>query len=127
MTEIYLDHTWQEIQPQGSVTAETFAQGSILFNFNVSGLNSISMKDSYFLIKSSLVRRAGGALEAKDKTTYAHNWTSALFTNVSVRVSGQEISACNKYTHLAHTLKMRQMIEEDLLKSNMRDAMDYII
>ena len=69
MTEIYLDQNWQEIQPQRSVTADTFAQGSILFNFNVSGLNSVSLKDSYFLIKSSLVRGAGGALEVKDRTT----------------------------------------------------------
>ena len=127
MTEIYLDQNWQEIQPQRSVSASTFAQGSILFNFNVSGLNSISMKDSYFLIKSSLVAGDGSVLTGTDKTTYAHNWTSALFTNVSVRVSGQEISACNQYNHLAHTVKMRQMVEENVLKSNFRDAMDYDI
>ena len=125
MTEIYLDQNWQEIQPQRSVSATSFSQGSILFNFNVSGLNSISMKDSYFLIKSSLVAGDGSILTITDKTTYAHNWTSALFTNVSVRVSGQEISACNQYNHLAHTVKMRQMVEENLLKSNMRDMMDY--
>ena len=125
MTEIYLDQNWQEIQPQRSVSATSFSQGSILFNFNVSGLNSISMKDSYFLIKSSLVAGDGSVLTATDKTTYAHNWTSALFTNVSVRVSGQEISACNQYNDLAHTVKLRQMVEENLLKSNMRDSMDY--
>ena len=56
MTEIYLDQNWQQIQPQRSVDDKTFSQGSILFNFNVSGLNSISMKDSYFIIKSSLLK-----------------------------------------------------------------------
>jgi hypothetical protein len=132
MTEIYLDQNWQQIQPQRSVTPDTFAQGSILFNFNVSGLNSISMKDSYFVIESSLVRGNStnttlNPLEAKDRTTYAHNWTGALFTNVSVRVSGQEISACNQYNHLAHTVKMRQLVEENLLNTNMRDMMDYDI
>jgi hypothetical protein len=86
------------------------------------------MKDSYFMIKSSLTLSDGvSPLETKDRTTYAHNWTSALFTNVSVRVSGQEVSACNQYNHLAHTVKLRQMVEENLLKSNMRDAMDYDI
>ena len=64
------------------------------------------------MIKSSLTLSDGvSPLETKDRTTYAHNWTSALFTNVSVRVSGQEVSACNQYNHLAHTVKLRQMLK----------------
>lgn len=126
MTEVFLDQNWQEVPPQRSVSADTFAQGSILFNFNVSGLNSVSLKDSYFLIKSSLVNGAtGGAHVITDKTTYAHNWTSALFTNVAFRVSGKDISYCNQYNHLAHTIKMRQMIDDGELKTNYRDMMDY--
>ena len=54
MTEIFLDQNWQQINPQRSVDATSFKQGSIRFNFNVSGLNSVSLKDSYFMIKSSL-------------------------------------------------------------------------
>ena len=114
MTEIYLDQNWQQIQPQRGVDKDNFTSGSILFNFNVSGLNSVSMKDSYFIITSSLTRGDGTAHVVSDKVTYAHNWTSALFTNVSVRVSGQEVSACNQYNHLAHTVKMRQSIEANL-------------
>ena len=126
MTEIFLDQNWQQIQPQRSVEGSTFTSGSILFNFNVSGLNSVSMKDSYFIIKSSLVRGDGKTAHVlSDKVAYAHNWTSALFTNVSVRVSGQEVSVCNQYNHLAHTLKMRQMIDEPLLGNNYRDLIDY--
>ena len=127
MTEIFLDQNWQQIQPQRSVEGSTFTSGSILFNFNVSGLNSVSMKDSYFIVKSSLTRGDGTAHVVSDKVTYAHNWTSALFTNVSVRVSGQEVSACNQYNHLAHTVKMRQSIEANLLGNNYRDMMDYDI
>ena len=128
MTEIYLDQNWQQIQPQRSVDDKTFSQGSILFNFNVSGLNSISMKDSYFIIKSSLLKGSDDtALTLDHRITYAHNWTSALFTNVSIRVSGQEVSVCNQYNHLAHTLKLRQMVEENMLSTNTRDMMDYDI
>ena len=83
------------------------------------------MKDSYFLIESSLTRGAGEAHQLGDKVAYAHNWASTLFTNVSVRVSGQEISACNQYNHLAHTVKMRQMIDENRLSTQFRDMMDY--
>lgn len=123
---VFLDTNWKEIAPQRSVTADTFAQGSILFSFNVSGLNSISLKDSYFLIKSSLVNGNGNVPHIlADKTTYAHNWTSALFTNVSFNVSGVEISSCNQFNHLAHTLKMRQMIDDGELKTNYRDLMDF--
>jgi hypothetical protein len=129
---VFLDTNWKEIAPQRSVTADTFAQGSILFSFNVSGLNSISLKDSYFLIKSSLVAgssAAGAGVVAAhvidNKTTYAHNWTSALFTNVALNVSGVEISSCNQFNHLAHTLKMRQMIDDNELKTNYRDLMDF--
>ena len=125
MTEIYLDQNWQQIQPQRSVNETNFTSGSILFNFNVSGLNSVSIKDSYFIVKSSLARGDGTAHVVSDKVTYAHNWASALFTNVSVRVSGQEVSDCNQYNHLAHTLKMRQMIDEPLLGNNYRDLIDY--
>ena len=127
MTEIYLDQNWQQIQPQRSVNETNFTSGSILFNFNVSGLNRVSMKDSYFVVKSSLTRGDGTFHAVSDKVTYAHNWTSALFTNVSVRVSGQEVSACNQYNHLAHTVKMRQSIEANLLSNNYRDMMDYDI
>ena len=59
MTEIFLDQNWQQIQPQRDVSAANFTSGSILFNFNVSGLNSVSMKDSYFIVKSSLTRGDG--------------------------------------------------------------------
>jgi len=123
--DIYLEQVWQECQPQRSITADTFNQGSILFNFNVSGLNSVSLKDSYFLIKSSLTDNVGNMHDLTDRTTYAHNWPSALFGNVLFKVSGQEISQCNQYNHLAHTLKMRQMIDEGELKTNFRDMMDY--
>ena len=126
MTEIFLDQNWQQIQPQRDVSAANFTSGSILFNFNVSGLNSVSMKDSYFIVNSSLTRADGKtAHDLSQKITYAHNWTSALFTNVSVLVSGKEISACNQYNHLAHTIKLRQMYEENLLANNFRDMMDY--
>ena len=127
MTEIFLDQNWQQINPQRSVDAISFKQGSILYNFNVSGLNSVSLKDSYFLIKSSLTQGAGAPHKLDDKVCYAHNWASTLFTNVSVRVSGQEVSACNQYNHLAHTVKMRQMIDENKLSTNYRDMMDYDI
>ena len=126
MTEIFLDQNWQQITPQRSVNETNFTSGSILFNFNVSGLNSVSMKDSYFIVKSSLLRGDGKTAHVlSDKVTHAHNWTSALFTNVSVRVSGQEVSVCNQYNHLAHTLKMRQLIDEPLLGNNYRDLIDY--
>lgn len=127
MTEVFLDQNWTEVSPQRSISADTFSQGSIMFNFNVSGLNSISLKDSYFIIKSSLVAGNGGGTPhvIANKTTYAHNWTSALFTNVAFRVSGKEISVCNQYNHLAHTLKMRQMIDDGELKTNYRDMMDF--
>jgi len=124
---IYLDQQWQEIQPQRDVSASNFTAGSILFNFNVSGLNCVSMNDSYFIITSKLTKTDGTPLLMTDKITYAHNWCSALFSNVSVRVSGQEVSVCNQYNHIAHTIKLRQMIDENLLSSNFRDAMDYDI
>ena len=127
MTEIFLDQNWQQINPQRSVDATSFKQGSILFNFNVSGLNSVSLKDSYFMIKSSLTRADGSKHLVTDRVAYSHNWASTLFTNVSVRVSGQEVSACNQYNHLAHTVKMRQMVDENKLNTNYRDAMDYDI
>lgn len=126
MTEVYLDQNWQQINPQRSVDATSFKNGSILFNFNVSGLNSVSLKDSYFLINSSLTMSDGTtAHQIQNRTTYAHNWASTLFSNVSVRVSGQEVSVCNQYNHIAHTCKMRQMVNEDMLNTNMRDMMDY--
>ena len=52
MTTVFLDQNWQEIPAQRSISADTFSQGLIRFSFNVSGLNSVSLKDSYFLIKS---------------------------------------------------------------------------
>ena len=131
MTEIYLDQTWQQVNPQRSVDAASFKQGSILFNFNVSGLNSVSMRDSYFVIKSSLVRQNSDTPTAinphkiEDKVTYANNWCSALFSSVSVRVSGQEVSQCNQYNHIAHTLKLRSLIDENKISNNLRDSMDY--
>ena len=127
MTEVYLDEQWNQIQPQRDVSAANFPNGSILFQFNVSGLNSVSLKDSYFLVKSTLSRGNGTAHVVTDKIAYAHNWTSALFTNVSVLVSGKEVSACNQYNHLAHTIKMRQMYEENILGTNFRDMMHYDI
>ena len=127
MTEVWLDEQWNQIQPQRDVSAANFPNGSILFQFNVSGLNSVSLKDSYFLVKSTLSKGNGTAHVVTDKIAYAHNWTSALFTNVSVLVSGKEVSACNQYNHLAHTIKMRQMYEENILGTNFRDMMDYDI
>ena len=54
MTEIFLDQNWQQITPQRSVNETNFTSGSILFNFNVSGLNSVSMKNSYLLLHRPL-------------------------------------------------------------------------
>ena len=125
MTTVFLDQNWQEIPAQRSISADTFSQGLIRFSFNVSGLNSVSLKDSYFLIKSSLTNGDGTVNAKANRTTYAHNWTSALFTNASFLISGKEISKCNQYNHLAHTLKMRQMIDDGELKTNYRDMMDY--
>jgi hypothetical protein len=128
---VFLDEQFQEIRPQRSVSADSFTAGSILFNFNVSGLNSINMNKSFFIIESKLTgidsKSDRVAHKLDDRVTYAHNWASCLFSNVGVRVSGQEVSVCNQYNHLAHTVKMRQMIDENLLNTNFRDMMDYDI
>ena len=76
------------------------------------------------MIKSSLTRADGTKHLVTDRVAYSHNWASTL---LSVRVSGQEVSACNQYNHLAHTVKMRQMVDEIKLNTNYRDAMDHDI
>ena len=67
MTEVYLDEQWNQIQPQRDVSAANFPNASILFQFNVSGLNTVSLKDSYFLVESTLCRGNGTRHIVTDK------------------------------------------------------------
>jgi hypothetical protein len=95
-----------QVPPQRSVVGDQFTAGNIDYIFSVGRPNVFIPSESYFMVDYTLTYNNRQPM-MEDEIAPANDMCSALFTDCSVKLSGQDISNINNFIPQASIVKKR--------------------
>jgi hypothetical protein len=106
-----------QVPPQRSVVGNQFTAGNIDYIFSVGRPNVFIPSESYFVVDYTLTYNNRQPM-MEDEIAPANDMCSALFTDCSVKLSGQDVSNINNFIPQASIVKKRLSYTRALQESS---------